>query len=286
MKRKSFLIILGVFLAAFLFGQTNQISTTSNAAANNIPVQNAKIHFNIIGNTRTSYDVYEKFVSMIMTNKPDFVINTGGVVNSYNNDNEWIKFKKYSKPIFDAVPYYCVASSREVFATEYYKTFHLKNKKAYFSFTNQNSLFLFLNSNNVRANDEQFKWLVNQLEAHKKYTFKFLVLNFPIYSSGELGGDIKLQILLKGIIEKYSIDMVISGNDSDYERLKDKKCTFIISGGGGVPVTPRGAKDSKSIVFKSIHHYCDVVIENNTLYFNAIDETGKVIDSFKIHKLQ
>jgi len=282
-----------VFCINLLMASTNikMISTNRTSSTNsmdtNLPNQpDINIHFSVIGNTRINYDIYKQLVDSIMKTKPDFVINTGGVVNVYNNDNEWLKFKKASKPIFDSVPYYCVPSFKEVFSTTYYKLFKLKNNKAYFSVTNQNNLFLFLNSNNVRAGDEQMTWLTDLLEKSDKFTFKLIILNFPIYSSGQLGGDIKLQILLQDLIKKYGIDMVIAGNDSDYERLKVQKTTYIISGGGGAPTTPMGTKDENNIVFKSTFHYCDITIHNRTLSCKAIDKTGNVIDEFQIHELR
>ena len=293
MKKHVVLIMSLIFFGSLLMANTNNTlrstnteSSTNTLTTNKPKIPDVNIHFAVIGNTRINYDIYKQLADSIMKTKPDFVINTGGVVNVYNNDNEWLKFKKASKPIFDSVPYYCVPSFKEVFSTTYYQLFKLKNNKAYFSITNQNSLFLFLNSNNVRAGDEQLTWLTDLLEKSNKFTFKFIILNFPIYSSGQLGGDLKLQILLQDLIKKYEIDMVIAGHDRNYERLKVQKTTYIISGGGGAPTTPMGTKDENNIMFKSTFHYCNITIHNRTLSCKAIDKNGTVIDEFQIHKLR
>lgn len=295
-------IILLVLLSSALFAEdqlspipvSNQnsaqlsvtnLSQQTNTQVSNVPVENEKtIKFSVLGNTRTYMDTYSKFVNKILETSPDFVVNTGNCVNLYNNDNEWLQFKKTSKPLLEKTKYYAVPGNTDAFSTEFYRIFNLTKSKAYFAFPMENTQFIFLDANTLKGGDAQYLWLKQTLSDSMGYTFRVVFLHFPPISSGEYGGTISLEMMLKPIFNTYEVDLVFAGHESSYERLSVSNTRYIITGGGGAPLSGEGAKDPQSQIFKSLHHACHVIVGSKRIQFTAEALDGSVIDSFIIQK--
>ncbi|GEM_PF-5083134 len=261
--------------------QTNEVINEAPA----VVVPETSLSFSVFGNTRTYLDVYSRIITRILELSPDFVVNTGNCVNTYNNDNEWLKFKKASKPLFSSTKYYALPGKLDFLSSDFYKIFNLQKTKAYISIPQNDVLFIFLDSNMLKKeDDEQYEWIKKTLEDSSTSKFKILFIHSPLYSSGESGGFKQMQTLIRPLIDTYRIDVVFSGQEASYERLSISNTHYIVTGGAGAPLTGEGVKLDKSVIFKRENHFCHVKIKGKELAFTAEGIDGSVLDSFTLTK--
>jgi hypothetical protein len=92
---------------------------------------------------------------------------------------------------------------------------------------------------------------------------------------------------LQPLLDKYGVDLVMWGDNHNYERIKipNKSTVFIQSGTGG-----ETHYDFKGQIAESVYQndkdfgITKITINNNTLSGQFISYTGKILDNFKINK--
>jgi hypothetical protein len=132
-----------------------------------------------------------------------------------------------------------------------------------------------------RTGPVQAKWLEADLAANKR-PWTIVFNHKPPYSSGEHGNDGGFQTYFNPILEKYKVQLVLSGHDHDYERMNTMKgVTYVVTGGGGAGTRPVG-KSSFTAFSEAVIHFVYVTIEGDTLTLHAIDGAGKEFDSVVI----
>ena len=98
MRNKTILAtLLAVVLAvSSSFAAQDQQIQQKLAALENIQ---GKFTFIVIGDNRSGDETYKKLVSLIAERKPDFVVNTGDMINKPGSTQEWARFWELSRPI-------------------------------------------------------------------------------------------------------------------------------------------------------------------------------------------
>ena len=118
----------------------------------------------------------------------------------------------------------------------------------------------------------------------------FLPLWFSLFA-GLLGAQSldyhSYKTTVEPIFLKYGVDVVLSGHDHVYERIKPQKgIYYFVSGAGGKLRTGDVEKDS-GITEKSYDrdlHFMLFEVDGNQMYFQAISRTGETIDSGVINR--
>jgi hypothetical protein len=129
-----------------------------------------------------------------------------------------------------------------------------------------------------RTGDVQAKWLEANLAANK-LPWTIVFGHKPPYSSGEHGNDGSFQTYFKPILEKHHVQLVLSGHDHDYERMKPMNgVTYVVTGGGGAGTRPVGTS-SFTAFSDAVINFVNVTIEADTLTLHAIDGNGQEFDS-------
>jgi 3',5'-cyclic AMP phosphodiesterase CpdA len=136
-----------------------------------------------------------------------------------------------------------------------------------------------LDSNDFGAT--QANWLENSLrESNAKW--KIAVFHHTIYSSSKRRGpDTRLRALLEPLFRRYGVNVAFSGHDHIYERTKPQNgIEYFVTGGGGKyrhgDVDPRSGITAAS--FDQDNHFMVIEISDNQVGFEAISETGSVVD--------
>ncbi len=125
---------------------------------------------------------------------------------------------------------------------------------------------------------EQVKWLERDLAANQ-LPWKVIYMHRPPYSSGSHGSDTTLRNKLAPVLKKYGVQLVLSGHDHDYERMKPQDGTaYVVSGGGGVGTKSVG-KSSFTAFSEDVIHFVYVEVTADELTLHAIDATGREFDS-------
>jgi len=95
-----------------------------------------------------------------------------------------------------------------------------------------------------------------------------------------------LRVVLEPILVKHGVDVVFSGHDHVYERLKPQKgTTYFVSGAAGQ--LRRGnmrPTDQTAAYFDQDQSFMLVEVAGNDLYFEVLSRTGKTVDSGVIHR--
>ena len=134
----------------------------------------------------------------------------------------------------------------------------------------------------------QLGWAEQQLKASTA-RWKLAVLHHPLYSSGKThGSDRGLRRRLEPLFVRYGVNAVFSGHDHIYERTKPQQgIQYFVTGAGGK--TRRGDTDLKSpfraVSYDEDNHFMLLEAEHERLSFQAISETGSVIDQGVIRPL-
>ena len=124
-------------------------------------------------------------------------------------------------------------------------------------------------------------WLESEL-ASSETAWKICYFHHPLYTSGRYTSAARsLRLALEPILVKGDVDVVLSGHEHFYERVKPQHgITYFVSGGAGSlragdispsPLTASG--------FDTDYRFILMEISGDTLYFQAISRTGATVDA-------
>jgi hypothetical protein len=118
--------------------------------------------------------------------------------------------------------------------------------------------------------------------------WKIVITTTPLYTSpSDHRADKDQRRALQPLLDKYAVDLVMWGDNHNYERIKfpNKPTVFIQSGTGG-----ESHYDFKGQIEESVYQndkdfgITKITINNNTLSGQFISYAGKILDNFKINK--
>jgi 3',5'-cyclic AMP phosphodiesterase CpdA len=138
--------------------------------------------------------------------------------------------------------------------------------------------FFALDSNYV--DDKQLAWLDKELAASGS-DWKICFFHHPLYSSGETHGSAELQRgLLEPVFLKYGVNVVLSGHEHFYERIKPQKGIYYFTQGGGAKLRDGDIENRglTAVGFDTDRSFSIVEIAAKDFSFQTIDRLGKTVD--------
>lgn len=280
-----FLLVVLQVTVVLSFADTGKTLSQKLDALKNIQ---GRFTFAVIGDNRAgrSYDdIYRELITQAMKHKPDFMVNTGDMIRS-PNDQYWAHFKEISEPV--TVPYFFTVGNHDVKDKKsegfYKKRVDLPGNELYYSFPVGNSLFIVLDSKipgqNHKVIAEQYEWLEGVLSS-SGYKHKFVFIHHPLFPEKGRGhhyGDSldkypKERDRLQALFVKHKVTIVFQGHEHLYLRKTVDGITHIITGGGGAPLYT----EEKNGGF---YHFVLVTVDGDTVSGQVIDNKGKVRDAF------
>jgi len=256
--------------------------------------------FVVWGDNHTNAPKFEKSINRMIPCKPDLAICVGDMVLTGSNYDLWgQEFFIPGRNLFKNTPLYTTLGNHEYGGYSlgtpvvwFEKFFSLPGKEYYYSYNYGNSHFIHLNPHTnspfgVLPGSEQYNWLLADLEsdASKNAEWRFVFFHEP-----PIGEPLMAEHIVP-LLEKYNVTMEFSGHFHTY--MRDQRPVpdgpiYIITGGGGGSLSDSSRMserpDAHFQVYKAIHHFCLIDINNKTLTFKAIDIDGNVIDSLVIKK--
>jgi predicted phosphodiesterase len=197
------------------------------------------------------------------------------------------KFEEPYKPLLDAgVKFYAALGNHDDPTQRFYKHFNMNGEKYYTFKAPKPGIgdrggvrFFALDSNYMSK--EQLDWLAKELKASGS-DWKIPFFHHPLYSSGEKhGADVKLREQLEPLFLEQGVDVVFSGHEHFYERLKPQKgITYFVNGSaaklrkGNIGETGMTAKG-----FDTGYAFMIVEVAGDELHFQTIEADGKTVDS-------
>ena len=251
-----------------------------------LPMKEGAVRFAVIGDSGTGgSDQMRVAQQLAATHKIypfEFTVMLGDNIYGGESPTDFAnKFEKPYKPLLDAgVKFYAALGNHDDPNQRNYKHFNM-NGERYFSFKAPRGSVRFFALDSNYMDKAQLAWLEKELSASGS-GWKIAFFHHPLYSSGEKhGSDTVLRDQLEPLFLKYGVDLVLSGHEHFYERLKPQKgINYIILGNsaklrrGNIAET-----DIKAKGFDSGFTFMLVEIDGNNLQFQTIDDKGQTIDS-------
>jgi predicted phosphodiesterase len=194
------------------------------------------------------------------------------------------KFERpYAALLKDGVLFYATLGNHDDQNNRFYKGFNMGGER-YFTFVKKNVRFFVLDTNQL--DPKQRDWLDTALQQSDDQ-WRICYFHHPLYSdAARHGSDVSLRVVLEPLFVKYGIDVVFSGHDHVYERLKPQKgITYFVSGSGGAlrkgDVRPSA---QTAAYYDQEQSFMLVEVAGDDLYFEAINRSGAKVDSGVIHR--
>jgi predicted phosphodiesterase len=153
------------------------------------------------------------------------------------------------------------------------------NGARYYTYVRRNARFVVADTNFL--DPAQIKWIDTTLDGAREQ-WKIVYFHHPLYSNGDRhGSNIELRVRLEPLLVKHGVDVVLSGHDHIYERLKPQRgITYFVAGSGGqlrkTGVTPSSLTAAS---FADDQAFTLMEIAGSELSFRTISRTGRLVDS-------
>jgi 3',5'-cyclic AMP phosphodiesterase CpdA len=249
-----------------------------------LPNQPDSLKFAIIGDSGTGSSSQYKVAEMLIAARAkfpyEFVLMMGDNLYSGSGPKDYQKkFEVPYKPLLDSgLKFYAALGNHDNTDEKNYKPFNMGGQR-YYTFKPKNGVRVFALDSNY-MDQPQLRWLETELKASGS-DWKIAFFHHPLYSSGMHGSDDQLRAQLEPLFLKYGVDAVFSGHEHFYERIKPQKGIYYFTSGGAAKLRDGDVKktDLTAKSFDAGYHFMLIEITKDTMYFQAISDQGKVVDS-------
>jgi len=237
---------------------------------------NDGISFVVLGNIKSSIDIFDKkIVKEINADKNlDFAVSTGNAVINGDEDKYRILNKSLNKI---KIPTIIGIGDKETLNNGFAKFYHHYGPY-YFSYSVNDTYFIFLDTTELTSEQWQRKWLVDELVRSNKYKYKFIIMNKPPFKLENTESLNKAYCdFLTDTFSKYKVNAVFTSGMEVYNNREIKDVQYFISGGAGGALLLNNQN--------SFYHYIKVNIKNNEVSYNVIkDDTPSNLVIYRILK--
>jgi len=250
-----------------------------------LPLKEGSLRFAVIGDTGSGSDKQRQVADTMVQYRSafpfDFVLMMGD--NLYGGESAkdfQTKFSDVYKQLLDNnVKFYAALGNHDLPIQVNYENFNM-NGKEYYRFKKGNIAFYALNS--TYMDKKQVQWLQDEL-AKDTSDWKIAFFHHPPYSSASKhGSDKQLREVLEPIFVKYGMNVVLTGHDHVYERIKPQKGIYYFVSGAGGQLRSGDVKERSPLTEKAFDrdmHFMLWEAVGNQLYFQVISRTGETVDS-------
>lgn len=254
-----------------------------------LPVKEGSVRFAAIGDMGTGdaaqYQVAQRMLEYRQNFPFDFVIMLGdNIYGGKSPDDLRNKFELPYKPLLDAgVKFYAALGNHDDTNERFYKPFNM-NGEQYYSFKKGNVRFFVLDSDYL--DPKQLAWLEKEL-AGEGPDWKICYFHHPLYSSGAFhGSSSELRLVLEPLFVKYGVQVVFSGHEHVYERVKPQNGIYYFTEGASGELRAGNLRQTglTAAGFDKDRSFLAVEISGDDLFFQAISRTGVSVDSGTIRR--
>jgi predicted MPP superfamily phosphohydrolase len=257
-----------------------------------LPLKEGSLRFAVIGDTGTGdnhqRDVAKELVNWRAKVPFGFALMMGD--NLYGGDRPSDYQKEFEVPykaLLDAgVKFYATLGNHDNPNERLYKPFNMNGERYYtFKPERTSARFFALDSNYI--DDKQLQWLDKELAASGS-DWKICFFHHPLYSSGETHGSADLQReKLEPVFVKYGVNVVLTGHEHFYERIKPQKgiAYFILGSSAKVRRGDIQKTDLTEKGFDQGYTFMLMEIAGDDLYFQTVSDKSETVDTGTIHRV-
>jgi hypothetical protein len=255
------------------------------------PLKPGSVRFAVIGDNGTGdsyeYDVAQQMVRERASFPFDFVVMLGdNIYGGHSSKDFALKFERpYHSLLESGVKFYASLGNHDDPIECLYKPFNMDGRH-YYSYSRDNVHFIALDSNYMDAT--QLDWLQKDLRGNTS-PWKVVYFHHPLYSDARFHGpDTDLRQRVEPLFEQYGVDVVLSGHEHVYERLRPQHGIYYFVLGNAGQLRFHDLRPSKEMAAGFDEDRCFMIAEitGNDFYFQTISRTGKIKDSGTIPRRQ
>ena len=257
------------------------------------PAGSEPFRFVAYGDNRTRHDVHRRVVAEILRHGiPDFVIQTGDMVENGNESAQWPIFFDIERDLLRQTSFFPALGNHERHTPNFEAIF--QNGAPYYSFDWGNAHFTILDSDIENAEptqearslywDKQVRWFEEDLKEHQNADYRFVMAHHPPFTAVfSRQGSSPHVTALTPLFEKYRVSVGFFGHDHNYQHYLKNGIDYVITGGGGAPLYDV-SKPPQGITVKvdKIENFVTVSVNGKTAHLTAISIDGRTLDDFEI----
>lgn len=271
----SFILAI-VFTFSTAYGQSVKLT---------LPNKDNSVRFMVVGDTGTGSEQQQELANIMLRYRQvfpfEFVLMLGD--NLYGSEKAVDykkKFENVYKPLLDQkIKFYAALGNHDESNERFYEFFNMEGQE-YYNFKKGDVSFYALNSNYM--DKKQVDWL-NEKLATDTAPWKIAFFHHPPYSSGAAhGSDTKLREIVEPIFLKYGVNVVFTGHEHFYERIKPQKGIYYFISGAGGKLREGNVKAGSPLTEKAFDRdmsFMLIEINSDQMYFQVISRTNETVDS-------
>jgi predicted MPP superfamily phosphohydrolase len=259
------------------------------ASGQDFPNSPGSLKFAVIGDNgtgdRPEYELAQQMAAFHAKFRFDTVLMLGDNMYGGQKPQDFVdKFEQPYKALLDAgVRFYASLGNHDNQTNRFYKPFNMGGER-YYTYVKNNVRFFVLDTDFL--DPKQIAWIETALrESHDEW--KICYFHHPLYSDGRThGSQVDVRVVLEPLFIKYGVNVVFSGHDHVYERIKPQKGIYYFVSGAGGQLRKGDVKRSEltAAAFDDDQSFMLVEIDGGDLRFQAISRTGKTVDSGAIKR--
>lgn len=253
-----------------------------------LPAEQDAVRFAVIGDNGTGeapeYQVGEEMARAHTSFPFPIVLMLGD--NIYGSKRPVDYRRKFEDPyktlLDDGVKFYASLGNHDDPNERYYKLYNM-NGQRYYTIRDHSVEFFALDS--TYMNPQQLDWLEKELSSSRA-AWKICFFHHPLYSAAHFHGpDLDLRSRLQPIFEKYGVNVVLSGHEHVYERIKPQEGIyyFVLGNSGQLRYHDLRPSSETAKGFDTDRSFMLMEVLGDDLYFQTFSRTGATIDSGVIH---
>ena len=254
------------------------------------PLQPNSVRFAIIGDFGTGEKPQMELAQQMVKSRAEFpfefAITVGDNMYTGSQPSDFeLDFAVPYKALLEAgVSFYATLGNHDKTNERFYKPFNLDGAN-YYTFRKHNARFFALDSNYMDRT--QVAWVETQLKGADATDWKICYFHHPLYSDARYhGSDIDLRRVLEPLFVRYGVNVVYSGHDHVYERVRPQQGIYYFIEGSSGSLRDGDLNKSANIAkgFDTDRTFTLVEITGDSLHFKAISRLGAVVDAGVIHR--
>ena len=195
------------------------------------------------------------------------------------------KFARPYRPLLDAgVIFQAALGNHDDPSTVHYPPLNMDGRR-YYSFARPGVRFIVLDTNVLH--EQQLEWADAVLQQATE-PWRIAYFHHPLYGNARRhGGNVDLRVLLEPLLLKHRVQVVFSGHDHVYERLKPQKGIyhFVVGSAGQLRKGGLEASESTAAGFDQDQAFLAAEIAGDDLHFQVVSRAGRTVDSGVIRRI-
>ena len=248
------------------------------------PAPGATFNFVVLGDTRTNHDAHQSVIDAVLADDPygvpDLFFNTGDLVELAASNDQWNDYFAIEKDLLANTVFNPVMGNHDYEVLTYYDRFFPDSRNYWFKYGN--AAFVVLDTELAYGSgSDGYNMVVQALQAAQAdpaIAFKFVFFHKPGVTTGEHAPDSTIVDEYLDLFEQYNVDVVFNGHNHMYEHGLVNGVHYVVTGGGGAPLSTTHTLRGWTVYWESTYHFCAVEVAGTTYKVTAYRTDGSVMD--------